>query len=154
MPEEHKTVHLDRKWLESFLTHELVPFRKNLEKLLEDEPGTNTPSMWKLLGGVVDTANLEQAKPLALGQLVKSEQLGGKQLNDQVRASAESIDTTLKKQVELFRTLEEDIQEVIDLHMKAQSDSLEDIAGRDFLERLEDSTIIIEGPSGSGLPEE
>ncbi|MER8223583.1 type VII secretion system-associated protein [Streptomyces sp. NPDC094143] len=148
MPNDQETVHLDRKWLERFLNDEVIPFRQKLEALLEDDPSTGIPSMWKLIGGVVDPETLDEVKPLAIGQLAGDDRYAGKSLNDKVRMSAQSIHETVKQQVELFKAVEVNIRQVIDELFDTQNQSLAKIDGRDFLDQLEDVQDIINSSGG------
>ncbi|WP_217142984.1 type VII secretion system-associated protein [Streptomyces sp. AC627_RSS907] len=149
MPDDKNTVRLDRKWLESFLTEEVGPFRKQLEGLLENEPGTGVPSMWVLLGGTVDTLTLDQVKPLNIGRLANDDSFSGKHLNDSVRTSAESIDATVREQIDLFKSIEENLRDAMDVLFKTQGQSLEKIEGRQFLEHLEDVSDVLGGPGSA-----
>lgn len=149
MPDDKNTVRLDRKWLENFLAEEVGPFRKGLESLLQDEPDTGVPSMWELLGGTVDFTTLEQGKPLTIGRMATDDSFAGKRLNDSVRTSAESIDVTVKEQIELFKSVEENLRDAIEVLFKTQGQSLEKIEGRKFLEHFEDVSDVLGGPGSA-----
>lgn len=148
MAGDQKTVHLDRKWIENFLNEEVIPFRKELEALLDDEPGPGpgemTPSMWKLIGGIVDPSTMERKKPLAIGLMDGGGGFAGSELNTGLKGSAESIHAVVEDQIKLFKAMEDNLRKVIDELLRTQKAQLEEIDGRKFLEEIEDLTDILQ----------
>ncbi|MFF3249322.1 type VII secretion system-associated protein [Streptomyces sp. NPDC002870] len=150
MAGDQKTVHLDKKWMEDFLNEEVIPFRKELEALLDDEPGLGPgemiPSMWKLIGGIVEPNTMEQKKPLAIGGMADGDKdtFAGGSLNTGLEESAKSIHEVVEDQIKLFKAVEENIRKVIDELLSTQKAQLEGIDGRKFLEEIEDVTDILQ----------
>lgn len=150
MAEQDKTVRLDRAWLERFLEEQVVPFRRRLEAMLEDDPRTGTPSMWRLTGGIVAPEDMDKMKPLAIGKLGGDNgRLGGGALNTGLDKSAKSIHETLSSQVELFKAIEDNLRITIRELVESQKESLDKIEGRTFLRQFEDVSDIL---SASNAP--
>ncbi|MFD9053312.1 type VII secretion system-associated protein [Streptomyces zaomyceticus] len=144
MAEQDKAARLDRAWLERFLEEQVIPFRRRLEALLEDDPRTGTPSMWRLTGGIVAPDEMDTKKPLAIGLLADDKSnVGGDKLNESLKLSAESIHQTVSSQVDLFRAIEDNLRVTIREMVKSQKESLEKIEGRAFLRQFEDVSDIL-----------
>ncbi|WP_320774400.1 type VII secretion system-associated protein [Streptomyces sp. CRN 30] len=153
------TVNLDKAWLENFLNHDILNFRNELKKILDDgvdASGEVVPALANLMpGGAAPeewlTGSVENQIPLIIGGLSSDGRTNGKTLVEAIRELMEAIDTILEHQKVLFEDIEDNLATSIDKLFKTQGDNLAKIDGDKLLDIFED---VDDSLGGSGSSDE
>ncbi|MDH2393678.1 type VII secretion system-associated protein [Streptomyces sp. HNM0663] len=137
------TVNLDKAWLENFLNHDILNFRNELKKILQDgiaPSGQIVPAVASLLkNGRNPDDKLPGAElPLTIGGMVGDERTNGKALVEAVVELIEAIDLILENQKTLFEDIDDNLRTSIDKLFKTQGENLVNIEGDKLLDIFED----------------
>ncbi|MFE6281204.1 type VII secretion system-associated protein [Streptomyces sp. NPDC057877] len=150
------TVNLDKAWLENFLNNDILNFRNELKKIVNDGVGPSgeiVPALANLLPeGQIPEGSLPGAvRPLTIGSMAADTRTNGKALVEAVTELIGAIDLILENQKILFEDIDDNLRTSIDKLFKTQGDNLARIDGDKLLDIFED---VDESLGGSGDPDD
>ncbi|MFE0489230.1 type VII secretion system-associated protein [Streptomyces griseoaurantiacus] len=147
---------MDKAGLQAFLETRVLPFQEELRRITVDDPVLG-PAMSTLIRKSDITSKQEfdaygSQRPLAVGQMVKAENLHGKgeTLSQSIGKTAEQLLEVYEEQTKLFKDVVDNLHTTIDTLFTAQAKSLTDIDGQDFLDVFEDVQTDLGGAQRTG----
>lgn len=147
-----KKLALDKKGLQDFVDHQIVPFKDSLDKIANTD-GDEGVTMATLTGdGIIPDDQkpiFSKQKPLAIGLLATDGEHGGDKLVKSITDVATSINDIYTAQIKLFGDLHTYLGNTITKLMDGQHDNLTKIDGKIFLDGLGTVPGDFQG-SGSG----
>ncbi|MFJ9590984.1 type VII secretion system-associated protein [Streptomyces acidicola] len=152
---ETKQLTLDKAGLESFRDNRLLPFKDELRKIKLDDPSLG-PTMGSLIGEedvkIEDFDSYQSGKPLALGFMLKEDEVDGQvaKLNKALAKMAEDLTTIFDEQTKLFEDIEDNLKDTLETLFDTQGTNLTKIDGQEYLDIFEDTDESMGGGSGGG----
>ncbi|MEW1724894.1 type VII secretion system-associated protein [Streptomyces sp. NPDC093109] len=152
---ETKKLSLDKAGLKSFRDNRLLPFKDELRKIKMDDP-TLGPTMGSLIGEedvkIEDFDSYQAGKPLALGFMLKDDEIDGQvaKLNKSLARMAEDLTTIFDEQTKLFDDIEDNLNETLESLFDTQGTNLTKIDGQEYLDIFEDVDDGMGGGGGGG----
>lgn len=146
------TVNLDKAWLENFLNHDILNFRNELTKILNDGIGPSgeiVPALANLLpeGQIPEGSLAGAVRPLTIGSMANDDRTNGKALVAAVTELIKAIDLIIEHQKTLFEDIDDNLRTSIDKLFKTQGDNLAKIDGDKLLDIFEDVDDSLGGSS-------
>lgn len=150
---ESTTVNLDKAWLENFLNHDILNFRNELTKIVQDgiaPSGEIVPALANLVpeGPIPEGWPTGAARPLAIGAMATDDRTNGKALVAAIIELIKAIDVILTNQKTLFDDIDDNLRTSIDKLFKTQGDNLTKIDGDKLLDIFDDVDDDLGGSSG------
>ncbi|MFB7054891.1 type VII secretion system-associated protein [Streptomyces vinaceus] len=130
--------HLDSASLTAFADHDLASFISALTAIRKDAEGSGIQALKSILDGRTTPETLQQNSVLAIGLMAGGDQVHGQSLIAAIKAAAESVDTVLGDQQDLFKDIDRDLRDTIRTLLATQGSSLNSISAADFLDAFAD----------------